>query len=482
MKLSPKPPKAFSIMRVAFVQNFWEDLSGPLLLAEILVRQGHEVRFFLEERGFEKKIGRFAPEVIALSVCTGQHHWYLDFAEKAKKGLAKKPLVVMGGPHPTHFPEIVKHPAIDAICRGDGEIAFPKFLSGVVKGAPPVNVENFYVKLDGRVHENPIGKVVKNLDELPIPTRKELYDPYPFLRTSPHKKIMASRGCPFNCYYCSNHAFRALARGKGPYLRWRSVDHVMAEISLVKERYGYRFLDISDDLFTLNRKWALDFCARYEKEIGLPYGVNLHARFIDDEIAAALKSSGCNSVAFGVECGNDKTRKELLGKDVTNAEIRRCVEILKRHKIWFRTYNIIGLPGEPLETTLETLRLNQELKPDYAWCTLPLPLPGTRFAEICTEKTGMAEDEAMRRLNKSWFDASVVTGPDAKKIQNLHKFFGILVRRPWLMPLVDLLVKLPPNQFFRMISQAYYGNQMKKRTHMGWLRLFQIYFKVRKQY
>lgn len=469
-------------MRVAFVQNFWEELSGPLLLAEILSLEGHEVRFFIEEDGFEKKIGEFAPDVLALSVCTGQHHWYLDLAERAKAGLPKKPLVVMGGPHPTHFPDIVNHPAVDAICRGDGEIALPKLLAGVKNGVPPADVENFYVKIGDRVYENPIGRVVKNLDSLPIPRRTQLYDHYPFLRTSPHKKVMASRGCPFECYYCSNHALRALTKGKGPYLRWRSPGHVVSEISMVKERFGFKFMDISDDLFTLNRKWALDFCRLYEKEVGLPYGVNIHARFIDDELAAALKSSGCNSVAFGVECGNDAIRRELLGKDVTNAEIRRCVEILKRHKIWFRTYNIIGLPGEPFETALETLRLNQQIKPDYAWCTLPLPLPGTRFARICEEKTGMTPDEAMQKLNKSWFEESVVKGPDWEKIANLQKFFGLLVRRPGMWPLAGPLLRLPPNRIFRMISQGYYGLQMKRRTHMDWVRLFQIYFKVRKQY
>jgi len=479
---SLKPLKAFSPMRVAFVQNFWAELAGPLILAEILEQNGHEVRFFLEERGFLKKIGGFAPDVLALSVCTGQHHWYLDFAQRAKAGLAKKPLVVMGGPHPTHFPEIIRHPAVDAICRGEGEIAFPKFLAGIKGGMPPSDIENFYVKLGGKIYENPMGKVVRNLDSLPVPSRTQLYDSYPFLRDSPYKKIMASRGCPFSCHYCSNHALRALMKGRGPYLRTRSPENVVAELAMLKERYPLYFVDIIDDIFTLRKSWVLSFAKLYKKEVGRPYGVNIHARFFDDELAGALKDSGCTSVAFGVECGDEPTRRELLGKDVTNAELSRCADILRRHDIRFRTFNMLGLPGKDLAFALDTLYFNMEIRSDFILSALAFPLPGTRFAAICAEKTGLSEEDAVNRMKKSWFDSFVIPGPDAEKIQNLHKFLGIAGKHPWLLPVIRLAVLLPPNALFRAVSQAFYGFQMKKRTHTGWLRLIRTYFLVRRQY
>jgi radical SAM superfamily enzyme YgiQ (UPF0313 family) len=469
-------------MNVAFVQNLWEELTGPMILAEILEREGHQVRFFLEERGFRRKIGAFDPDVIALSVCTGQHPWYLDFAKKAKDGLPKRPLIVMGGPHPTFFPEVIHSPGIDAICRGEGEIAFPGFLRGIRNGEPPQDVPGFIVKRDGKIHEAPVGRVVKRLDDIPIPKRTPLYDHYPYIRDSPHRKIMAGRGCPFNCHFCFNESMRTLTRRKGPYIRIRSPENVLTEIEYIRHRFGVQFVEFTDDLFSLNRSWAMEFLGIYKVRAGVPFGVNVHARFIDDGLARALKEAGCNSVSFGIESGSEKNRWNLLGKDVTNLEMIRCAEILRRNGLSYRTFNIMGLPGETLEEAMETVRFNQAIKPDFGGCTLAVPLPGTRFAGICSEMTGISEGEYMERINKSWFDSSAIPGPDADNIRNLHKFFGILVRYPKLEPLVRFLMRLPPNPVFRLIHQIYYGLYQKKRAHVGWERIIPMYLRVRKHY
>ena len=88
-------------MKTAFVQNFYEELNGPLILAELLERQGHEVRFFLRSKGWFDRLKEFSPHVLALSVCSGDHHFMLEAASMAKAHIDPAPLVIMGGPHPT---------------------------------------------------------------------------------------------------------------------------------------------------------------------------------------------------------------------------------------------------------------------------------------------------------------------------------------------------------------------------------------------
>ncbi len=469
-------------MRVAFVQNLWEELPGPVLLAEILERAGHEVRFFLAGRGFWRGLAGFRPEVLALSAVTGNHHWLLDFACRAKERLPGPPLTVMGGAHATFHPKVIDSPGVDAVCRGEGDIAFPRFLAGLSGGRMPEDTPNFWVKTPAGVVRNAPGLLVPDLDALPLPRRSALYREHPFIRSSPFKKIVASRGCPFSCHFCHNAAYRKLVRGKGRFLRRRSVAHVLEEAAFLAACPGTKFIDFHDDVFTLDRDWALTFAQAYGRRVGLPYGINVHASHMDPGLAEALARSGCRSAAFGVEHGDAALRREVLGKTVTDEELLECGRVLRKSGIWFRTYNIMGLPGETLGDAMKTVAFNQRIRPDYAWCTLALPLPGTRFAEIVAEKTGLSPEEAVENLSESWFSRSVVPGPDAARLGNLQKFFGLLVRRPGLSPLIRRLVDLPANPVFRAFFQAHYGLSMLRRTRMGFPRLLRSYFKVRRHY
>ena len=468
-------------MNVAFLQKFWEELTGPLILADLLERQGHVVKFFLPQAGWFENLARFRPQVLAFTLCTGEHQWVLRVAERAKKTLPGPPLVVLGGPHPTFFPEIIQHPSVDAICRGEGEIAFPRFLEACEGNGLPTDIDNFWVKKQGHIFKNPMGRLVRDLDSLPILRRTTLYDDYPFLRTSPYKKTITSRGCPFNCNYCFNHVYKKMVKGKGPYIRRRSVDHVVEEVRYVKERFGVKFMDFADDIFILDRSWILEFAQKY-RSVNVPYGCNIHVGLLDDTIAEALKSSGCRIVKFGLETANETIRQAVLNKKTTNGQIRRACQILHQHKLMFQPFNVLGFPGESIEDGFETIHFNQEIKPFHAWCSIAQPLPGTKLAQMCEEKGLVTKQAQEKEYPTSWFDTSILQIQDKSAIINLHKFFPALVRFPWLEPLVRVLIQLPPNALFRLWYHIFYGLHMRHIARVSWWRAFVSYWKLRKQY
>lgn len=469
-------------MRIAFVQSMWEEISGPLLLAQVLESQGHRVRFFLPQRGWFRDMARFRPRVLAFSLCTGQQPWALSVAARAKKLLPGPPLVVLGGPHPTFFPDVIRHPAVDAICRGEGELSFPRLLAGVENGSFPADVSNFWVKKDGGIIKNPLGPLVRDLDRLPIPSRRQLYDHYPFLRTSPFKKTSAGRGCPFNCAFCFNRKYKSMVKGKGPYVRLRSVAHLVEEVCYLKREFGLSHIDFNDDIFTLDKTWLAEFAEEFGKRAGISYSCNVHVRYMDEDVAGMLKGSGCSVVKFGVETADEERRKSLLCKETTNEQIRRCARLLHGRGLRFQTYNILGLPWEGFSDLKKTLRLNQEIAPAYAWSSLAQPYPGTRLAELCREQGRVREENGECAVSMSWFETSVLDIPGRDRIVNLQKFFAFLVRHPRFEPLAGLLIRLPPNIFFRFFSQAVYGFTMRRVARVGWLRSLRVFLKNRRHY
>jgi len=469
-------------MRVAFIQNLWEDFQGPLILTELLEREGHEVRFFLEERGWFQRLAAWEPEVVAASAITGNHLWILKAAEKIKTTLSPPPFVVMGGAHPTFFTSVIEHPAVDAICRGEGEVAFPRLLAETKGKRLPENIENFWVKRNGQIHKNDLGPLIKNLDDNPIP-RRSLYADHPFLKNAPCKRTVTSRGCPFNCTYCFNHVYRTLMQGKGAYLRRRSVGHVLEELAYLKSRFGLRMVEFTDDVFTSEKEWFLEFASEYKRRINRPYWMLIHVTHIDEEIADTIKASGCTRVTFSIESGSERIRRDLMNKALKNDDILNCARLLRERDIPFQTFNMVGFPGETTEEAFETIRINKEIKPFYAWCSIVQPYPGTKLSKMC-EEMGLLEHRSGRpeEIGTSWFHTSVILQKNRKALSNLQKFFGLLVKYPWIEPLIRVLIKFPPNGLFKYMHQFYYGYHMKNRNHLPFFFALRLYARYRKYY
>ncbi len=443
---------------------------GILSLSAVLRAQGHHTDLALaERRGFLARVSDFRPDVLAYSVTTGFHNYYLDLNRRLKTHLAgegRNPLTLMGGPHVTFFPEIVEAEGVDAVCRGEGEDAIVDFVHALERGSDYTQIANFWVKTGSGIVRNDVRPLIEDLDRLPFPDRDLLFSVDRFTRESPVKVFFPNRGCPYLCTYCFNHKYNALYCGKGNIVRYRSVESVLAEIKEVRARWPLKYLFFLSDNFILNKEWVGEFAARYRAEIGLPFTCNVRANLVDEKVVSDLRKAGCVSVLFGVESGDEHLRNDVLKRQMSDDVLLRAGRLLRAANIRLYTQNILALPGEDFRQALSTLKLNQSLRPAYAWASIFAPYPSSELTEYAIDNGHFEGDS--NRINPSFHSRSVLKFSSRKErrmFTNLHRLFGIFVEWPSLGRNARLFCALPLTPVYSVLYKLWYGYTNRYRIY-----------------
>lgn len=448
--------------RFLFAQNVSIEMLGPMSISAVLKRAGHECDSVIGNAAdVLRHVEKTRPHAVGFTCHTGQHHWVNNVARAIKQrfpGIT----TVMGGPHPTYFPNAVLDPGLDVSCRGEGEYAMLDVCDALEAARPLNDIPNLWVKTNGSLHRNPVRPSISDLEELPWPDR-ELYYKHRFMRTAPGKRFLAGRGCPYDCSFCFNHALRALYAKKGKTVRWRSPESLVEEICEVRERYDIKTVRFEDDTFTLTPRWLFPFLDLYRHRVGLPFICYAHAETLTEELVKALKAAGCQMVFMGIETGDEEVRQRLLSKRVANRRIHQVNQWLKKHNLRLCSLNIFGLPGEDFEAALETVRFNIALKPDAAWASLYQPYPGTPLADYAL-RHGFVQQEDLNRVGVNYYRQSVIQHPDIRKIRSLHRLFPLLVRCPRALPAARRLVGLPLDSLLYLLYQLQYAFFLAERN------------------
>ncbi|HXE96323.1 MAG TPA: radical SAM protein, partial [Dongiaceae bacterium] len=175
---------------------------------------------------------------------------------------------------------------------------------------------------------------------------------------------------------------------------------------------------------------------------------------------------------FGIESGDEHIRNAVLKKAISDDEICRGAAILKKNGITFRTYNIVGFPGETIEQALKTVQLNVAIGTDFPWCSIFMPYPGTRLADYARNRGFLASDLSPDSMEGSFHITSALTNPDRRQLANLHKFFQTAVLMPPLLPVIRLLIKLPENFLFRIWFGIVYFHLYQRSEGRGFIKTF----------
>jgi radical SAM superfamily enzyme YgiQ (UPF0313 family) len=437
---------------------------------------GHLERLSREKirRNMMSKAERFGPDLIAFSCLTNLYPWVDEMARVYKERF--KVPVIVGGMHPTFFPEIViSNPHIDIICRGEGEHAMTELVNAMERKEDYTSIKNLWVKKDGAVIRNPLRTLIADLDSLPLPD-KDLF--YQYRCFSDRAFVLTSRGCPYDCSYCFNHSMKDLYKGNGTYIRRRKPENVIQELLLYKEKYGTKEIFFYDDIFTLDIKWLRQFVPLYKKEIGLPFKCMVRANCLSQEIVALLKEAGSICADIGLESGSKRIRSEVMNRHMSQEQILAACGLLKNAGIRFNTLNIFGSPGEVPADMDETVALNRAIRPNGALATVLYPFPGTKIAEIA-EQCNCLNAEAKARLEKgisSYTSASLLDHPYQKEILQYQIFMPVAIKCPKFME--KFLLSLPPWKIFRFGSIFFNTDphslfcRIKELLHSLWYSLF----------
>jgi len=378
-------PPSFSIVK-AVVGG-----SGPPLglayLASVARERGWKVEIIdgvTEEPSVDelrRRIKAFSPDIVGLTATTSA---ILDAYEVARlvKEIDPEILVMIGGPHATFMArEVLEEcPYIDLVVRGEGDITFGELLERFERGQDYADVLGITYRKNGMMKDNPPRPLIRNLDSLPIPA----YDLLPLDKYVVDKvryaAIMTSRGCPYNCIFCSS----SLQFGK----KWRahSVDRVIEEIKLLTEKHKVKEIEFLDDTFTLNMKRAKQIAEKIiEEGIDISWSASSRVNTFSYEVGEALHRAGAHTVYFGIESGSERTLK-FIGKGISKRQALDAVAAAKKAGLNALGAFIIGFPYETEEEMRETIRFADKVGVDLAQFTIATPYPGTRLWEIATRE------------------------------------------------------------------------------------------------
>ncbi len=454
-------------MKILFVEKQidYEPL-GLLYLSSVLRQAGHQVRLAIASDQDVVAVARdWGPDVLGYSVYTGSQVYYRDLNQRIRA--AADAVSVFGGPHPTYFPEFVQEPGVDAVCLGEGEEAILDLVEALEAGRPLTGIQNWWFKdAGGEVERNPVRRPPDDLDRLPFPDRELLFETDDYTRQAGIKHFITSRGCPYDCSYCFNHALAELYRGKGRRLRQMSVERVVEEVKEVQARYPLQFVVFLDDLFIVYADWLRELAEEFPRQVGLPFFCNVRANLVTPEKVALLKEAGCASVGMGLETGNAALRNQILNRNLSDEQIIEASRLLREAGIRLLTTNMLGLPGGTLEHDFETLALNHACRPAYANAFLYQPYPRTELGEYARE--GGFVEGSVDDIDPSAWERSVLrfsSAAEKRQIENFNKLFALAVEWPWLTGLVRRLIKLPPNGALRLVYKLWKGYAIKNRIH-----------------
>jgi len=424
---------------------------------------GHQSHLLIVslEKDLYQAIQKEKADLVAFSITTGRHLWAVAEASRIKERTGLP--VLVGGPHATYFPEIVKEEVIDYACIGEGEGALVDVLDALSEGKDPRDIPNIAVCRGSEIHINPVRDLIPDLDSLPFADRA-IYHRYPLAHAYQQDTciMLTGRGCPYNCSFCYNRACKRIYQGKGVYLRKRSVDHVITEMRLLKDQWSIQRFIIDDDTFTYQEDWVDEFADQYVRLVALPFICNARAENLSERVVSALRRAGCAGVKMGVETADETLRRTVLNKPITNDDIYAASQRLAAHRIPLQTFNILGLPGGDLSKDLETVRLNQRLRTSHAWCSLLNPYPGTAIREIAMEKGMLAQDPTGEFSRESYFVDTPLELEDKREVVHLHHLFDMAVRFPRSLPWIERILPLPMTPIFELLFKLDHAISIKR--------------------
>ncbi len=425
-------------MKIAFIEprttsaNVYSKISipllGPLYLGTILKKRGHSVHVY-KENIFTPDYSKLDSDLIGISLLTSTAKRGYEIA-----GKFPRERVILGGPHASLVPEeAIRFARQVVIGEADSVIA------DVVEG----KITSSFVQ----------GSPVSNLDELPFPDFSLIKGARLPLKITP---ISTSRGCPYNCNFCSVTKFF------GRNYRFRSARSVVDELT----SNAGNFFFFSDDNFAANtgrtkellrlmienkiRKWSCQVRCDAAK---------------DDELLSLMVKAGCKYVCVGFESINQKTL-DAYQKRQNVSQIKEAIRSFHKHKIKIHGMFVLGSDEDTEMTVWETLKFSLKAKIDTIQFMILTPLPGTDIYNFL--------EKQKRIFTKDWnlYDGHhVVFKPNlltAKQLQlSVFKAYGKFYSRlSFLSSLLRLRFK---NALFRFMGYKLVKKWNRQNVHLSWL-------------
>jgi radical SAM superfamily enzyme YgiQ (UPF0313 family) len=289
--------------------------------------------------------------------------------------------IVVGGHHPTALPErVMESSAVDFVMRGEGEVSMALLAKALRNGSDYDEIPGLvYRKSDGSLHVSETA-IMGNPENYPLPAAQLLNQRYYRRKKKASAVVVASRGCPLKCTYCSIGASSPLRH------RRRSVDSVIVEIENAVNQFEVVFIDFEDENLSLDRKWFLQLLNKIKKRFD---GNQLEFRAmngllpssLDEQVIAAMKAAGFRTLNLSLGTTSNAQLKRFQRPDV-HKEFERALGFAETYGLKAVGYIIIGAPFQKAIDSLADLLYLAKLRV-LAGSSIFYPAPGSKDYALC---------------------------------------------------------------------------------------------------
>jgi len=349
---------------MAFVRTLYVTPLGLLSLATILKENNKDVEIIDFNYLFSKKILEYnddqaknmetmaeyildkSPDIVGFTGISSTFHDLL-FLSRLIKNKNNNIKIISGGPQTWSLSEKIleKFPWIDLICTGEGENKILHIIEGFEKN-DLTDVPGIIYRNNDIILQNPDIPLIEDMDRLPLLN-------YSLSPGGYEGKISmeTSRGCPYNCIYCSTsqfwkHRFRA-----------KSIERICKEISLIQKITcnNTHFINFIDDNFTTNRNFTMKLCKELQK-FDITWDCSARLDTLDEELITEMSLSGCRAIFLGIESGSPGIQK-YINKNLNLQTVEPLFELMLKNNIKPTVSFMYGFPEETEEDLNLTLHM-----------------------------------------------------------------------------------------------------------------------------
>jgi anaerobic magnesium-protoporphyrin IX monomethyl ester cyclase len=393
-------------------------------------------------------LSEYRPAVVGITAKSQNFTSACNVARLAKE-LDQECTVVVGGPHPSMVGgQVLTNPHIDICVRGEGEVTITEVLRALENGSTLQGIQGVVFREEKRTVENPPRPLMEDLDALPYPAEVAPavlrdYHSYP---SHAFTNIFATRGCPFNCFFCGSRKIW------GRKVRFRSPENVIEEIHRLYKK-GIRLVHFDDDTFGVKKEYIRRICTGLMEQCpGIRWSSEIHVKLVDEETTSLMKKSGCWRMQIGIESGNNRILQEMR-KGITIEEAMEACRVIRRHGIELEAFFIVGFPQETEESLRDTITAIERSRADTIAYSIFMPYPGTESFEFCRE-CGLVDE--------NW-DISLYNH------QSPHNCFCLNIEpKRFRQLLTELEITIDRKNARRRLLRLFTGTSLAKLRQHGW--------------
>jgi radical SAM superfamily enzyme YgiQ (UPF0313 family) len=363
-------------------------------IAAVLEKNGYKARVVdMFDYGWDEVeacIRQESADIVGVSCLTNARSNSLRVAKIAKE-ISPLTKVILGGPHASFMhKQILEHYPVDAIVIGEGEVTALELIRAFEDGRSLSGVLGIAFKQNGKIIKTEDRPFIEDLDSLPFPSHQQFdFNRYKKEGVDVNKymvDIITSRGCPFECLFCSSCKFW------GKSWRFRSSKNIADELQLLKDNFGIEAFNFSDDIFTIRKDNVIALCKEIiERNLGVTWFAQSRVNCVSKEMLEWMKRAGCKTIAYGIESGSPRILK-VINKDITVEQAIEAFRITKEAGLNADAFFMVGNPGETEETVRQTCALIDRIQPHHIVVSVTVVYPESKLCELAKQNHLLNDD------------------------------------------------------------------------------------------